>query len=115
MSPAMQGGSLLVLALILPVGGMLAAFVLGGRAAERIALATLGFGALLALLVAAAVYRAGAPLAYAVGGWAPPLGLALRADGLASALLLTSWPRERGMVVEHLLEELRRRRTQSRT
>ncbi len=90
MSPATPGGSLLVLALVLPVAAMLVAFVLGGRAAERLALAALGLGALLAMLVAAAVYRAGAPLAYAVGGWAPPLGLALRADGVTAAMLLTA-------------------------
>jgi formate hydrogenlyase subunit 3/multisubunit Na+/H+ antiporter MnhD subunit len=90
MTATTPGGSLLVLALILPVGGMLLAFVLGGRAAERLALAVLGLGALLACLVAGAVYRAGAPLAYLVGGWAPPLGLTLLADGVAATMLLTS-------------------------
>jgi formate hydrogenlyase subunit 3/multisubunit Na+/H+ antiporter MnhD subunit len=83
-------GGLLVLALVLPVGGMLVAFVLGGRAAERVALAVLALGVLLALLVDAAVLRGGAPLAYLLGGWAPPLGLTLVADGVAAAMLLTS-------------------------
>ena len=83
-------GGLLVLVLILPVGGMLIAFVLGGRAAERLAIALLVLGAVLALAVDAAVLRARAPLVYLLGGWAPPLGLALVADGLAAAMLLTS-------------------------
>ena len=64
MTATTPGGSLLVLAVILPVGGMLAAFVLGGRAAERLALAVLGLGAALALAIDAAVLRGGAPLAY---------------------------------------------------
>jgi formate hydrogenlyase subunit 3/multisubunit Na+/H+ antiporter MnhD subunit len=82
--------SLLVLALLLPVTGMLVAFVLGGRAAERIALALLGAHVAIALAVDAAVLRAGAPLHYHLGGWAPPLGVALVADGLAAAMLLTA-------------------------
>jgi formate hydrogenlyase subunit 3/multisubunit Na+/H+ antiporter MnhD subunit len=86
----MTGGGLLVLALILPTGGMLAAFVLGGRAAERLALALLGAGAVLALLIAVAVLAAGRPLLHHLGGHAPPLGLALGADGLAAAMLLTA-------------------------
>ncbi|MEN0072878.1 MAG: proton-conducting transporter membrane subunit [Paracraurococcus sp.] len=84
------GASLLVLALVLPVAGILLAVVLGGRAAERIALAVLGLGALIACLIALAVTRAGVPLVYLVGGWPPPLGIALMADGVAAAMLLTS-------------------------
>ncbi|WP_270938331.1 complex I subunit 5 family protein [Falsiroseomonas oryzae] len=83
------GAGLVVVALVLPVCGMLAAFVLGGRTAERLALATLGLGVAVALLLAAAVLRAGAPLVYPVGGWLPPLGLVLLADGVAAAMLLT--------------------------
>jgi multicomponent Na+:H+ antiporter subunit D len=86
----MNGGGLLVLALVLPVGGMLFAFVLGGRAAERVAMACLAVGVLVALLVYAAVLRAGAPLVYLLGGWPPPLGLILVADGLSVAMLLTT-------------------------
>jgi formate hydrogenlyase subunit 3/multisubunit Na+/H+ antiporter MnhD subunit len=90
MTATTPGGWLLVLALVLPVGGMLVAFVLGGRSAERIALAVLGLGMVLAWLIAAGVYAARAPLVYLVGGWPPPLGLVLQADGVAAAMLLTS-------------------------
>jgi len=81
---------LLVLALVLPTTAMLLAFAIGGRWAGRIALATLAAGAVLALLVDAAVLRAGAPLELHLGGWAPPLGLALRADGVGAAMLATA-------------------------
>ena len=84
------GGFLLVLALVLPVAGMLLALALGGRRAERIALALMPVGLALALAIAAGVLRADAALVYVVGGWAPPLGLALRADGLSAAMLLTT-------------------------
>ncbi|HEX5079287.1 MAG TPA: hypothetical protein VFV80_09075, partial [Geminicoccaceae bacterium] len=77
-----SGGLLLVLALMLPVAGLLPALVLGGRHAERIALVLAPVGLGLAIAIAAAVLRADTALVYVVGGWAPPLGIALRADGL---------------------------------
>ena len=84
------GGFLLVLALMLPVAGLLPALVLGGRHAERIALALTPVGLALAVAIAAAVLRTDTALVYVVGGWAPPLGIALRADGLSAAMLLTT-------------------------
>jgi multicomponent Na+:H+ antiporter subunit D len=84
------GGFLLVLALFLPVAGMLLALAIGGRQAERIALALMPVGLGLALAIAAGVLRADAALVYVVGGWTPPLGLALRADGLSAAMMLTT-------------------------
>ena len=36
------------------------------------------------------VLRADAALVYVLGGWAPPLGLALRADGLSAAMMITT-------------------------
>jgi multicomponent Na+:H+ antiporter subunit D len=75
------GGALLVWALIFPAAGALLALALGGRRAERIALALMPVGLGLAVAIAAGVLRANAALVYVVGGWAPPLGLALRADG----------------------------------
>ncbi len=80
----------LVLLLVLPLLAMLLGFVLGGRAAERIVLLTLPLGLALALAVAALVLHQGAPLSYDIGGWAPPLGVALRVDGLSAVLLLTT-------------------------
>ncbi len=84
------GGFLLVLALVLPVAGLLLGLVLGGRWAERVALALMPFGLALALAIVTSVLRADAALVYVVGGWPPPLGLALRADGLSAAMLLTT-------------------------
>lgn len=83
-------GVLLVLLLALPLLAMLLAFLLGGRAAERIALLTLPLGLGLVILVVALVLARGEPLVYAIGGWAPPLGVALRVDGLSATLLLTT-------------------------
>jgi len=83
-------GSLLVLALMLPVLAALAAFVVGGKWAERVVQVAVFGGLILAVAIALAVARAGQPLVYIVGGWAPPLGLALRADGISAAMILTT-------------------------
>src|SRR5262245_2902103 len=72
----------------MPVVGLLLAFVAGGRGVERVAMATMPLGLAIAVAIAVAVQRAGAPLVYLLGGWAPPLGLALRADGLAVVMLV---------------------------
>ena len=85
---ATAGGGLLVLAIMVPVLAMLVALVAGGRHVARIALAAVVVGVAIAIAVAAAVAEAGAPLVYLLGGWAPPLGVALRADGLAAAMML---------------------------
>ena len=53
------GGALLVLALVLPVAGLLLAFVAGGRGAERIVLATLPLGLGLAIAIGVATLRGG--------------------------------------------------------
>jgi formate hydrogenlyase subunit 3/multisubunit Na+/H+ antiporter MnhD subunit len=84
------GGALLVLALICPAAGALLGLALGGRHAERIVLVLMPLGLGLAIAIAAVVLRADAPLVYVVGGWAPPLGIALRADGLSAAMLITT-------------------------
>lgn len=82
------GGLLLVLAVLVPFVGMLAGMVLGGRGARRVALATLVAGLVIAIAIADALARSGAAVVYLLGGWAPPLGVALRADGLAVVMLL---------------------------
>ena len=84
------GGSLLVLAIVLPVAGVLLGFAIGGRHAERIALALMPAGLAVAIAIAVAVERSGAPLVYVIGGWAPPLGMALRADGLSVVMLVAT-------------------------
>lgn len=84
------GGFLLVLAIVLPVAGVLLSVVLGGRAAQRIALVLMPIGLGIALAIADGVWRGGQALVYLLGDWAPPLGLALRADGLSAAMLLVT-------------------------
>jgi multicomponent Na+:H+ antiporter subunit D len=84
------GGSLLVLALVVPVAGVLLAFTAGGRRTERIVLATLPLGLAIAVAIAVALLRSGEPLVYLLGGWAPPLGVALRADPLAAVMMVTT-------------------------
>jgi multicomponent Na+:H+ antiporter subunit D len=81
-------GFLLVLALIFPLGGALLAFVCGGRQGERIALAVMPLGLAVALAIALARPHAGAPLVYLIGGWIPPLGVALRADELSTVMMV---------------------------
>lgn len=82
------GGFLLVLAVILPVCAVLAIIACGPRSATRIAMATLAAGLAVAIAVAAELASSGRAVTYVVGGWHPPLGIALRADGLSGAMLV---------------------------
>src|SRR5262245_40608180 len=82
------GGSLLVLAIVAPMVGVLLAFACGGRHAERIAHATLAASLGIALAIAATMPRGSGPLVYLLGGWPPPLGVALRADGPAVVMMV---------------------------
>jgi multicomponent Na+:H+ antiporter subunit D len=84
------GGYLLVLAIILPVIGMLLSLVAGGHAAERIALAIMPAGLGISLAIAIGVGSDKTPLVYILGGWKPPLGIALRADGFSAVMLVTA-------------------------
>ena len=84
------GGTLLALALALPVAALLLSGLGAGRHLGRLVLALLVVGLGAALLIAASVFTTGAPLRYALGGWPPPLGVALKADGPAAAMLVTS-------------------------
>jgi formate hydrogenlyase subunit 3/multisubunit Na+/H+ antiporter MnhD subunit len=82
------GGFLLVLSLAIPVAGMLLAFAAGGRHVERVAFAIMPFGLAIAAAIFVAVPRIGRPISYLLGGWAPPLGVALRADGLSATMMI---------------------------
>jgi formate hydrogenlyase subunit 3/multisubunit Na+/H+ antiporter MnhD subunit len=86
----MSGGFLLVLALMLPAVGVAAMFAVPMRAPERIA--WLVYPPTLAAVIAIAVEvgRSGEALSYALGGWAPPLGLMLRADGASAVMMVMS-------------------------
>jgi len=76
-----------VLAIVLPVAGALLSLTLGGRHAERITLGLMPAGLAVALAIGATVWRTHHALQYFVGNWAPPLGVAFRADGLSAAML----------------------------
>ena len=84
------GGYLLVLALILPFVGVLAALILGGRHARSVAMLALPLGLALSLAIVGEAVRSGQTLVYLLGGWAPPLGIALRTDGLSAVMLPTT-------------------------
>ncbi len=82
------GGLLLVLAVLVPFLGMMVGLVLGGRNAQRVALLTLALGLGIALAIANTLPGSGDALVYLLGGWAPPLGVALRADALSVVMLV---------------------------
>src|SRR5262245_41597219 len=81
-------GLLLVLAVLVPFVGVLAAFALVGGNAQRVAMVIILAGLGIAIAVAAAVAQSGDALVYLLGGWGVPLGIALRADGLAVVMIL---------------------------
>ena len=81
------GAGLLAAAVLLPFVAMLLGLALGGRWMQRVMFALMP----LQLAVTAAIawfWLRGDTLVYLLGGWAPPLGIALRADGAAVAMLL---------------------------
>jgi multicomponent Na+:H+ antiporter subunit D len=84
------GGFLLVLAIVLPVAGVLLSLALGGRHAERIALILMPAGLAVAVAIATGVWRTQNVLQYSIGSWDPPLGVAFRADGLSAAMIVTA-------------------------
>jgi multicomponent Na+:H+ antiporter subunit D len=84
---ATAGGSLLPLAILVPAAGVLLSFLLGGRQAERIALGLMPVQLGVAVAIASLVWRSGEPLVYVLGGYLPPLGIALRADGFSAVML----------------------------
>ncbi|MGC2198624.1 MAG: proton-conducting transporter membrane subunit [Stellaceae bacterium] len=89
-SSTTAGGFLLVLAIVLPVMGVLLSLALGGRHAERIALIVMPAGLAVAVAIVADVWRTQNVLLYIVGSWNPPLGVAFRADGLSAAMIVTA-------------------------
>ena len=87
---ATAGGGLLPLAILLPALGVLMSFLIGGRNAERIALGLMPLELAAAIAIACLVWRSGHPLVYTLAGYAPPLGIALRADGFSAVMLVTA-------------------------
>ena len=83
----MTGSAALVTVLVVPLAGAVASLLAGRRGAVAAGLLTSALGVPAALALAGAVL-AGGMQRVAVGGWAVPLGIELRADGLAAAMLL---------------------------
>jgi multicomponent Na+:H+ antiporter subunit D len=83
--------SLPALPVLLPILGAALAVMLGRSVAVQrvVALVTLGAVASVAAVLLVAADRSG-PVVTALGGWAPPVGIALVADRLSALLLLVS-------------------------
>src|ERR1700744_5141865 len=81
------GGFLLVLSIVVPVAGVLLAFVLGDRYVRLVACAIIPFGLAIAVAILVALPASKDPIVYLLGDWSPPLGVALRADGLSAVML----------------------------
>jgi len=77
----------LVAVLVLPLSGALAAVALPQTLARPAALATIAATVLAAFALAGDVATQGV-LRLEVGGWAPPVGIALAADGLGAAMIV---------------------------
>jgi multicomponent Na+:H+ antiporter subunit D len=84
------GGSLLVLSVVIPVAGVLLAFVLGDRYIRLVAWAAILFGLAPVVGILVTVPLSGGTIVYLLGNWTPPLGIALRADGLSAVMLATA-------------------------
>lgn len=83
-------GFLLVLSIVVPVAGVLLAFALGDRYVRQIAFTIMPVGLAIAAAVLLALPRSDGLLVYLLGAWPPPLGVALRADGLSAVMLATT-------------------------
>jgi formate hydrogenlyase subunit 3/multisubunit Na+/H+ antiporter MnhD subunit len=85
---ATAGSAFLVLSIVVPASGILLSLLFGGRHAERIALILLPIGLAIASAIVLGVSWSGQSLVYIVGGWAPPLGIVMRADGLSATMMI---------------------------
>lgn len=83
----MTGSAALLTVLVVPLAGAVVALLAGRRGAAAAGLLAAALGVAAALALAGAVLGDGAQR-LVVGGWAAPLGVELRADGLAAAMLL---------------------------
>ncbi|HEY0335262.1 MAG TPA: proton-conducting transporter membrane subunit [Stenotrophomonas sp.] len=83
------GGLWLVAAVLAPFLAVMVGLVLGGRNAERVVLVTVAIGLGIAIAIAGTLLGSSQALVYSLGGWSPPLGVALRADGLSVAMIVT--------------------------
>jgi formate hydrogenlyase subunit 3/multisubunit Na+/H+ antiporter MnhD subunit len=79
--------SALVAVLVLPLAGALATVALPGRAARIASSAAIAATLAAAVALATSVGSQGGHR-LEIGGWAPPVGIALEADGLAAAMIV---------------------------
>jgi multicomponent Na+:H+ antiporter subunit D len=79
-----------VLAVVLPAAAVPLLLLLGARQAERMMTVLLPAGLCIAVAIMALVWEAQASLVYFIGGWPPPLGIALRADGLSAVMVVVT-------------------------
>ena len=84
------GGFLLVLSIVVPVAGVLLASALGDRHVRKIAFTVIPLGLAIAAAILLALPQSDGILVYLLGAWPPPLGVALRADGLSAVMLATT-------------------------
>lgn len=82
-----RGGFLLVLSIVIPVAGVLLIVVLGERYVRLIAGAVILFGLAIAAAILVVLPHSAGSIVYLLGNWPPPLGIALRADGLSAVML----------------------------
>lgn len=83
-------GYLLVILMLLPLVAVLSSIVCGGRWARGIVLGALALGLVVVAAISRSLVNSGDALVYFMGGWSPPLGLALRADGISVVMLATT-------------------------
>lgn len=84
------GGFLLVLSIVVPVAGVLLEFALGERYVRPVVSTVMPVGLAIAAGVLVLLPRSDGHLVYLLGAWPPPLGVALRADGLSAVMLATT-------------------------
>ncbi|TYL94663.1 NADH-quinone oxidoreductase subunit J [Bradyrhizobium rifense] len=80
-------GFLLVLSIAVPVAGVLLAFVLGDRWVRLVAFTIIPIVLAIVAATVLVLPQSKGPLVYLLGAWTPPLGVALRADGLSAVML----------------------------
>ncbi|MGY8668035.1 proton-conducting transporter membrane subunit [Bradyrhizobium sp. UFLA05-109] len=76
-----------MLSIVLPVAGVVLAFALGDRYVRLVAFAVMPLGLAVAVAILLALPQNDGHLVYLLGGWVPPLGVALRADGLSAVMI----------------------------
>ena len=79
-----------MLAIVIPVAGVVLSFVLGERYVRQVALAVMPVGVASPVAVLLALRQSDGLLVYLLGAWPPPLGVALRGDGLSAVMLATT-------------------------